>query len=415
MKNLAFLFLLALVGCQSSHLQIAYNESSLAQRASGVMIKDLATGKVLFEKNADQYFMPASNMKLLTFLQANRIVGNQIPSFKYRETKDTLFFWGTGDISNLHPTIKNTALRDFLAASSKVLVYGAPLKQIPVLGTGWAWDDYNDHYSAEISDMPLYANLVNFSATAKRWRIMPDAFEAVSKTGSTLEVRRNWLKNQFELPVLQTQNYGSQDVPFLTSPDMTAFLLTDTLHKSVETMPLAVHPDARIFYAGKMDSLYLPMLHESDNAVAEQLLVMIAAEKGWDPTKVIENLKKEPGNEFMKDIRWVDGSGLSRYNLIRPKDFIHILELLQKEVAPDRLRTLLPEASKTGTMRNVQDLNPGVRIWAKSGSFGNTYDLSGYYLTKEGKTLAFSILSNLGNTPVKDIKNSVVEFLKAIH
>jgi D-alanyl-D-alanine carboxypeptidase/D-alanyl-D-alanine-endopeptidase (penicillin-binding protein 4) len=415
MKNLAFLFLLALVGCQSSHLQIAYNESSLAQRASGVMIKDLATGKVLFEKNADQYFMPASNMKLLTFLQANRIVGNQIPSFKYRETKDTLFFWGTGDISNLHPTIKNTALRDFLAASSKVLVYGAPLKQIPVLGTGWAWDDYNDHYSAEISDMPLYANLVNFSATAKRWRIMPDAFEAVSKTGSTLEVRRNWLKNQFELPVLQTQNYGSQDVPFITSPDMTAFLLTDTLHKSVETMPLAVHPDARIFYAGKMDSLYLPMLHESDNAVAEQLLVMIAAEKGWDPTKVIENLKKEPGNEFMKDTRWVDGSGLSRYNLIRPKDFIHILELLQKEVAPDRLRTLLPEASKTGTMRNVQDLNPGVRIWAKSGSFGNTYDLSGYYLTKEGKTLAFSILSNLGNTPVKDIKNSVVEFLKAIH
>jgi D-alanyl-D-alanine carboxypeptidase/D-alanyl-D-alanine-endopeptidase (penicillin-binding protein 4) len=415
MKNLAFLFMLALVGCQSSHLQIAYNESSLAQRASGVMIKDLSTGKVLFEKNADQYFMPASNMKLLTFLQANRIVGNQIPSFKYRETKDTLFFWGTGDISNLHPTIKNTALRDFLAASSKVLVYGAPLKQIPVLGTGWAWDDYNDHYSAEISDMPLYANLVNFSATAKRWRIMPDAFEAVSKTGSTLEVRRNWLKNQFELPVLQTQNYGSQDVPFITSPDMTAFLLTDTLHKSVETMPLAVHPDARIFYAGKMDSLYLPMLHESDNAVAEQLLVMIAAEKGWDPTKVIENLKKEPGNEFMKDIRWVDGSGLSRYNLIRPKDFIHILELLQKEVAPDRLRTLLPEASKTGTMRNVQDLNPGVRIWAKSGSFGNTYDLSGYYLTKEGKTLAFSILSNLGNTPVKDIKNSVVEFLKAIH
>ena len=415
MKNLAFLFMLALASCQSSHLQIAFTESSLAQRASGVMIKDLSSGKVLFEKNADQYFMPASNMKLLTFLEANRILGSQIPSFKYRETKDTLFFWGTGDISNLHPSIKNTALRDFLAASSKVLVYGSPLKPLPVMGSGWAWDDYNDHYSAEISDMPLYANLVNFSASAKRWKILPDAFEAVSKTGSTLEVRRNRLKNQFELPVLQTEKYGSQDVPFITSPDMTAFLLTDTLHKSVETMPFAVHPDARIFYAGKMDSLYLPMLHESDNAVAEQLLVMIAAEKGWEPTQVIENLKKEPGNEFLRDIRWVDGSGLSRYNLIRPKDFIHILELLAKEVAPDRLHTLLPEASKTGTMRNVQDLNPGVRIWAKSGSYGNTYDLSGYYLTKDGKTLAFSVLSNLGNAPVRDIKKSVVEFLRAIH
>ena len=415
MKNLAFLFMLALAGCQSSHLQIAFNESSLAQRASGVMIKDLSTGKVLFEKNADQYFMPASNTKLLTFLQANRILGNQIPSFKYWETKDTLFFWGTGDISNLHPTLKNTALRDFLAASSKVLVYCAPLKPLFPLGTGWAADDYNDYYSAEISDMPLYGNVVNFSADQKRWVIMPDIFSSVSKTGSTLEVRRNRLKNEFTLPELKMEKYGLQQVPFITSPDMTTFLLTDTLHKSVETMPLPVHPDARIFYAGKMDSLYLPMLLESDNAVAEQLLVMIAAEKGWDPTQVIDNLKKEPGNEFLKDIRWVDGSGLSRYNLVRPKDFIYILEALAREVAPDRLHALLPEASKTGTMRNVQDINPGVRIWAKSGSFGNTYDLSGYYQTKDGKTLAFSVLSNLGNSSVKDIKKSVVDFLKAIH
>ena len=415
MKNLAFLFLLALASCQSSHLQIAFNESSLSQRASGVMIKDLATGKVLFEQNADHYFMPASNTKLLTFLQANRILGNQIPSFKYRETKDTLFFWGTGDISNLHPTLKNTALRDFLAASSKALVYGAPLSPLPVLGAGWAWDDFNDYYSAEISDMPLYGNVVNFSASQRRWAIMPDAFEAVAKTGSTLEVRRNRLKNEFTLPELKSEKYGAQDVPFITSPDMTTFLLSDTLHKSVETMPLAVHPDARIFYAGKMDSLYVSLLHQSDNAVAEQLLVMIAAEKGWDPAQVIENIKKEPGNEFLKDIRWVDGSGLSRYNLFRPKDFIYILEALSREVAPDRLLALLPEASKSGTLRNVQDLNDGVRIWAKSGSFGNTYNLSGYYLTKEGKKLTFSVMSNLGNTTVKEIKKSVVEFLRAIH
>jgi D-alanyl-D-alanine carboxypeptidase/D-alanyl-D-alanine-endopeptidase (penicillin-binding protein 4) len=263
--------------------------------------------------------------------------------------------------------------------------------------------------------MPLYGNVVSFKASAKKWQIMPDAFEAVAKTGTSIEVRRNRLANQFELPELKTEKYGEQQVPFITSPNMTAFLLSDTLHKSVETMPLAVHPDARIFYTGKMDSLYLPMLHESDNMVAEQLLVMIAAEKGWDPAQVIENLKKEPGNEFLKDIRWVDGSGLSRYNLFRPKDFIYILELLAKEVAPDRLHALLPEAGKTGTMRNVQDLNAGIRIWAKSGSFGNTYDLSGYYVTKDGKTLAFSVLSNLGNTSVREIKQSVVEFLRAIH
>jgi len=75
MKNLAFLLLLSLASCQSSHLQIAFNESSLAQRSSGVMIKEMATGKVLFEKNADQYFMPASNTKLLSTAKP------RIPSF----------------------------------------------------------------------------------------------------------------------------------------------------------------------------------------------------------------------------------------------------------------------------------------------------------------------------------------------
>jgi D-alanyl-D-alanine carboxypeptidase/D-alanyl-D-alanine-endopeptidase (penicillin-binding protein 4) len=81
----------------------------------------------------------------------------------------------------------------------------------------------------------------------------------------------------------------------------------------------------------------------------------------------------------------------------------------------DKLKFLLPQTGKTGTLKSIKLKSDDQIIWAKSGSFGNTYDLSGYYLTKEGKTLAFSILSNLGNTSVKDIKNSVVEFLKAIH
>lgn len=138
------------------------------------------------------------------------------------------------------------------------------------------------------------------------------------------------------MPNLKSE-FKAQQVPFVTSAAMTAKLLADTLKKDVLVQRKAWDPLAKIHYSGLLDSLYVPMLHESDNMIAEHLLLLIAAKNQWPggAQDIISRLKKESNFEFMKSVRWVDGSGLSRYNLFRPMDFIEILRALsQKWILP---------------------------------------------------------------------------------
>jgi len=409
-----FLILTSLFSCSRTRWNHSFHKSPLSKLASGILIQDLNTGKVIFSHQADQFFMPASNAKLATFLMAKSFLGDSIPSFAYLENRDTLFFWGTGDPTQLNPSFKNTSLIDNLSKSTKVLVYCVPQKEIAPLGSGWSWDDYNDSYSAEISSLPLYGNLVGFSVKNQNWETAPRYFKsAISGTHSFNYVLRDRLKNEFTLPTLKSE-WKVQQVPFVTSATLTAKLLADTLKKDVVVQRKAMNPLAKIQYAGLLDSLYVPMLHESDNMIAEQLLLLIGAKYQWSggAQDIISRLKKESNFEFLKAARWVDGSGLSRYNLFRPKDFIEILTALSQKVEPTKLHFLLPRSGSTGTLKSVKLKSDDHVIWAKSGSFSNTYDLSGFFQNSKGKTYVFSIMTNLANHSVAESKRDVINFLE---
>ena len=403
-----------LFSCTQVHWSKTFQKSPLSKQSSGLVIQELNTGKVVFSHQADQFFMPASNAKLATFLMAHSFLGDSIPSFAYHEAKDSLFFWGTGDPTQLNPSFKNTSLIDYLSKSTKVLVYCAPQKEIPPLGSGWSWDDYNDSYSAEISPLPLYGNLVGFSFKNQQWETSPRFFNsAISGNNPYNYVLRDRLKNEFTLPVSKSE-LKAQQVPFVTSASLTAKLLADTLKKNVVVQRKAINPSAKIQYVGLLDSLYVPMLHNSDNMIAEHLLLLIGAKNQWTggAQEIIAKLKKESNYEFLKAVRWVDGSGLSRYNLFRPMDFIEILRALHQSFGMDKLQFLLPQTGKTGTLKSVKLKSDDHIIWAKSGSFSNTYDMSGFFQNSKGKTYVFSIMTNLANHSVSQSKRDVIDFLK---
>ncbi len=403
-----------LFSCTQVNWSKTFQKSPLSKQSSGLLIQELNTGQFVFSHRSDQFFMPASNTKLATFLMAKSFLGDSIPSFAYLEKKDTLFFWGTGDPTQLNPAFSNTSLIDFLSKSNKALVFCAPPKEIPPLGNGWSWDDYNDSYSAEISSLPLYGNLVGFSIKNQKWDVSPRFFKsAITGTHSFNYVLRDRLKNEFTMPNLKSE-FKAQQVPFVTSAAMTAKLLADTLKKDVMVQRKAWDPLAKIHYSGLLDSLYVPMLHESDNMIAEHLLLLIAAKNQWPggAQDIISRLKKESNFEFMKSVHWVDGSGLSRYNLFRPMDFIEILRALSQKVDPANLHFLLPQTGKTGTLKSIKLKSDNRIIWAKSGSFSNTYDLSGFFQNSKGKTYVFSILTNLANQAVSVSKRDVINFLE---
>ncbi len=412
MTKLTYLVVLLafLSSCTSLRVKKAFHSTSLSKQFSGVLIEEVATGNTVFTHQADQFFMPASNMKLATMLLAKRNLPDSIPAFKYLETADTLYFWGTGDPSLMHPKLRGNALLKKLQASNKVLVYADDESLVKAMGNGWAWDDYHDDYSAEISLMPLYNNQISVQKKAGVWQISPKLFSQDTRVTKQKEVMRGRNSNHLDLP--DTTAYAKQAIPFITSVDLTARLLADTLKKPILAQKHPIPAAAIIHYDGLLDSLIRPMMYTSDNQIAEQLLYLIAAKRGWSgPTsRIIEQLKKE--NSVVADLRWVDGSGLSRYNLVRPTDMIQILRELQNEVPMETLQVLLPQAGQSGTMPNVR-LHPGT-AWAKSGSFGNTYDLSGFYQDAQGKMYRFSIFANLANRSVAAIKADVINLLNAL-
>ena len=62
------------------------NSAPVNKGAWGLLVVDAATGETLYEKNADRYFTPASNMKLLTTALALDKLG---PDYRFRTTLET--------------------------------------------------------------------------------------------------------------------------------------------------------------------------------------------------------------------------------------------------------------------------------------------------------------------------------------
>lgn len=415
MKKLAFLVLLGLIvaSCTSHRVKSKFKLTQMSDYASGVLIQEVESQKVVFQHQADHYFMPASNAKLVTFLEANRILKDSIPAYRYFETADTLYFWGTGDPSLGHPDFKGDALFKKLAATNKVLVLADSDKYAMPLGTGWAWDDYIDSYSAEVSLLPMYNNQVRISLKDGRMTVFPEYFTSQVHFGTSNFQQRDRNSNQFEVPFI-TKGDNLFVIPFLTSTKQTADLLNYEIKVPILTQPRPFDDRSQLAYAGKIDSLFAPMLQDSDNQIAEQLLYLIAAKRNWNgPTrKIIENLTKE--DSLLAPMRWVDGSGLSRYNLMRPKDLVAVLLQLKKEVGEARLFKLLPESGQRGTIRRMKPENNVSRFWAKSGSFGNTYNLSGFYRNAKGKLFVFSIMGNLSKRQSSYLQMKAMGLLNAL-
>jgi len=397
--------------CTRVQFQKAVRQSGLNQMYSGILVEDLETGKVLFEKNASHYFMPASNLKLLTFLVANRYLKEKTPAFVYQENADTLFFWGAGDPSFLHPKFSNQQLLDFLFAKNQVLVY-CEEQALKPLGNGWSWDDFPASYSAEISTLPMYGNLVSGTKNENSWIVSPTIFSnsIVYAEGNRLLRDRN--ENRFYLK----PQMKSFQIPFLTSTSLTTALLTDLVKRPINFETRKIPSNTSMVNFTPLDSLLKPMMYYSDNMIAEQLLVQVGTERKLSQQieEVISFIQKESNESFIKDIKWVDGSGLSRYNLMRPKDLVGVLKSIYLEIPAQRWQVLLPEAGKTGTLQNVSLSHQNLSIWAKSGSFSNTYNLAGFAKTPKGKWLAFSVMTNLANQSVSKSRAEIVQFLNQL-
>ena len=391
------------------------------QDHTGFMLYDLEQKKELYSFQSGHYFTPASNTKIFTFYTGLMVLGDSIPALRYSEQGDSLVFTGTGDPSFLYSYAHDSRkVFDFLAKQQRQLYFTEQNFFTSSLGPGWAWDDYSYAYSSERSTFPVYGNVMRVSHHEQSLKIVPTVFTDQVSVGDTIEkskIVRDIGSNEITFyPGGDGSTIDTLKIPFKTSAQLTAELLSDTLKRKVTTVARSLKGEPKLLYSVPSDSLYKVMMQESDNFVAEQLLLLCAGvlSDSLKPEIAIEFMKKNYVNDLPDKPIWVDGSGLSRYNLFTPRSIVRLWEKIFQQVPKERLFRLLAIGGKTGTVKNAYK-NGTPYIYGKTGTLRNNHCLSGYLITKKGKTLIFSFMNNNHPASSSTIRKEMEHVLRSVY
>ena len=410
-----------------SNLIQVFQEDCFKDSFHGFVLYDLDSSKYLFEYNADKYFTPASNVKIASLFAATKILSERLPSLSYFEKGDSLIFWGTGDPTFLHPVFGNSAVIDFLLLKSKdkKLYFSTTNYKDEPFGDGWAWEDYRTSYGVEKSAFPMYGNSVYFEADPScEVVVYPSIFKDLIKENSAVStknfrIERDLGVNSFEYNIGDLYYKDGKSIPFHATPELRTALLKDKLGLEVTHLDYPMPENTAMLYTAKSDEMYKRMMQQSDNFLAEQTLLMCSAELfgTLSTQRVIEYLDEKYFSRFYNRPRWVDGSGLSRYNLFTPRNFVEMLKSIRKDMGEEKLFETLAIGGKAGTLRSRYEFpkNSTPFLYGKTGTISNNHCLSGFLVTKSGRKFCFSFQNNHHRESAKTVGNKMEEILTTIY
>ncbi len=421
-KNILIICLcISLYGCGISYhaYQLTIKKISHIKGSEGaqigVFVYNETRHNIWYQYQADKLFLPASNMKIISLLAGLLYLPDSIPSIHYCLSNDTCYFTGEGDPTLLHPDFSYQPIIDFLHKQTH-LVYCISPSLIPDMGyaPGWSWDDYQEYYMPERSLLPIYGNVIRWISpyySTPQIKHNP-SFSSVLVSPTAIGIHRLYHYNTFEIS--DTPFTHPISIPFITNKDhINISFLSDTLHMPIDIKDKAINTEqGSILYTRPIDSLYQIMLKRSDNFYAEQVLEMIHATRFpySNMTTMFDSLKNILQ---LTNIRWVDGSGLSRYNLITPINLAHAVIQLLHTKGYDTMTFFFPSPAK-GDDRFLKPLT--FPIFAKTGSMSGVRNLTGFLLNKHRQVIVFSILiNNFIHIDMQQIGNLYQDFFNYLY
>jgi D-alanyl-D-alanine carboxypeptidase/D-alanyl-D-alanine-endopeptidase (penicillin-binding protein 4) len=343
----------------------------------GIKVVAVETGEVIYEKNSRKLHHPASTTKLFTAATALAKLGSdyQFETTLYAdavvkgEVVGNIYLKGRAD-----PVLQP---QDIVKLSDALLQIGVKSIQGDIVvdetyldaiweGPGWMWDD-----------RPLWISALSIR------EVEPDA----SKMSRALACGHLLKTTLMEKGV----NVMGDVVPGTVSSD--------------------AHSVAKHLSPPLADILKL-MNKPSDNWIAELLFKTIGAEVIGEPgtwkkgrevvTGLLEEIMDEPPAH-----RFVDGSGLSRYNLLNADLLTKLLVYMYHnfELMPEFLASL-PIAGVDGTLKSrMQGVSAEKVLRAKTGTLSGVSALAGYTVTADDEVFAFGILISHYVGPARSARN----------
>jgi D-alanyl-D-alanine carboxypeptidase/D-alanyl-D-alanine-endopeptidase (penicillin-binding protein 4) len=397
----------------------------------GIHVYDPASNASLFSYQSNKYFVPASNTKIVTCFAAMQYLGDSVLAAQIASTDSGMHVYASGDPTFLQPEYTTHPLLNVLKNTNKIYLHTPSFTAKP-FGQGWSWDDYDASYMPSRSAFPMYGNVVRIAKNAGQLTVTPSFFkDSIKGVNATINkgfgVSRQMASNQF-LVQPTAGNNTLEEIPYRTSNWTTAPLVLEAsllsealggtkvmaLDAARETNAPAA---ATKVYSRPLDSLLKPLMHRSDNFYAEQALLMVGKglHQSFDDKKTIAYLLANDLSDLAQKPTWVDGSGLSRYNLFTPENFTSILHKMYKAYSFERLQNIFPTGGEVGGTLSSNYKNLNGKIFAKTGTLSGQVALSGYLITKKGKTLIFSVLVNNHTTTASNVRKAVEQFIQVLY
>jgi D-alanyl-D-alanine carboxypeptidase/D-alanyl-D-alanine-endopeptidase (penicillin-binding protein 4) len=430
-------------------LDSIFNDTLFASAHWGVLVRSLETGETVYARNAARMVVPASNMKLVTAAAALEALG---PEYRYHtrvagtgpvrngELRGDLLVIGGGDptISDRFHGDVGAFLRtwaDSLRAHGVTRITGGVIgvddvfDDVP-LGRGWAWDDLQDSYSAEVGGLLLNEGFVTV-------RIAPVPGQRAAAV-TTRPVSDEWVPvqgNVWMVPADSAARVSARRGDSLSAVLVSGILPTDTAAVEEE---VAVRNNTRFFAsalrqalleagiavgAGSADADDLPaeriagraglfthtsppmreilagFMKPSQNQIGEMLIKTLGMElRGmgtWPAGLAVVDSLMRTWQMPPRLLSQADGSGLSRYNLVAPAFLVALLEREARSPHAAVYEAALPVAGRDGTLASRMRGTPMEgNVRAKTGTLSGVRGLSGYFTTAAGERMAFSMIVN---------------------
>jgi len=428
------------------------NQPGLDRANWGIQVQPLQQGQaklpVLYDRNGQRYFTPASTTKLLTAAAALQVLG---PDF--RTTTEIYGAPGqtTSQLASLRlvgggdPTLTTADLQAFAQALyqcgvrrvDRLLVDDRRLGPVQHPPT-WAWEDVQAGYGAAVGSLILNQNAIGLTlipqgvgqplaiawadpAEGRRWQVTNATTTVPANQQEYLTLSRDLQQPSVRLGgQLQV---GSAPAPVtIAVADPTNYLLQQfrqALNQNqiqVGSMALATEPTPateNILLEKKsppLTSLLPEMLQNSNNLYAEMFLRWLGPQPaGADPLG--DALARQRQALTMLGVessgyQIADGSGLSRHNLISPTALVQTLQAMAQTANRDRFRRSLAVSGRKGTLGGRLTEIPD-RVQAKTGTLSGISALAGYLDHPDYGTLVFAILVNQTDQPTGRLRQAI--------
>jgi D-alanyl-D-alanine carboxypeptidase/D-alanyl-D-alanine-endopeptidase (penicillin-binding protein 4) len=418
----------------------------------GILIQFLDSGETLYSLDAEKYFIVASNVKLLTTaaalvelrsqfrLRTSAYVTGEVPHLK------TLRVVGKSDPSFTTKQLQSLAQqlkRNGVRTISQVIVEDSYFKQSSI-NASWEWEDIFFAYATSINSLILNKNSVALTLfpqrqnlpvrlswsdaiAARQWQLDNQTRTTSQNNESSLEVRGNLGNSSLNLRG-EIAIDAEPETLDLSIPEPDRYFLKSFLKVLAEegirvkkgmisqvSNSLVKEREIAFVESESLGRLIKETNQESNNLYAEALLQILGSESGDRDgieavKKILTRLGVNPNSYVL-----VDGSGLSRHNLVSPEAIIETLRLMAKHPEAKAYQDSLTVAGVNGSLEErFQNTLLEGNLRGKTGTLSGNLALSGYLNLPKVEPLVFSITVNQSDRSVAELRETIDEIAIAL-